>query len=268
MDLICGAHSNATGTCRGCRPQSEVSLASLWRDKAASQPEVSSSGTSSGSADCRGRKMKRQASRLPVPRGRPRDPAGFQVTSTVLPVNQEGGCSNGLAESLMLSCRQHPLGKAGRLPAKHCPHVVCHGSTNAHTRLLHLQGQGEHLAEAMTAASLQEPAMPASEDAGLDGHAQSGGSWPAAGGLGLDTVALLRELQKRNTSPQSAAAGAEGLPNPFEAVMRAAVKTEEASAKRFKEGSPLKSFGSVLLGSSGSRLPPSLQASLSELGLP
>lgn len=110
--------------------------------------------------------------------------------------------------------------------------------------------------------------MPAPEDAGLDGHTQAGGSRPGAGGLGLDAVALLRELQKRNISPQSAAAGAEGLSNPFEAVMRAAVKTEEPSAKRFKEGSPMKGFGSVLLGSAGSRLSQSLQTSLSELGLP
>ena len=110
--------------------------------------------------------------------------------------------------------------------------------------------------------------MPALDDAGLDGHTQAGSSRPGAGGLGLDAVALLRELQKRNMSPQSAAAGAEGLYNPFEAVMRAAVKTEEPSAKRFKQGSPMKGFGSVLLGSSGSRRPPGLQASLSELGLP
>eukprot|EP00891_Asterochloris_glomerata_P001824 jgi/Astpho2/1824/fgenesh1_pg.00038_%23_6_t len=192
--------------CRSCRPQSEALLASLGRDQAGSQPAVSSSGTSSESADCRGRKMKRQASRLPVPRGRPRDPAGFQ-------------------------------------------------------------GQGELSAEAVTAASLQEPSMPAPEDAGLDGHTQAGGSRPGAGGLGLDAVALLRELQKRNISPQSAAAGAEGLSNPFEAVMRAAVKTEEPSAKRFKEGSPMKGFGSVLLGSAGSRLSQSLQASLSSAGL-
>ena len=112
--------------------------------------------------------------------------------------------------------------------------------------------------------------MPASEDAGLSARSsiQAGGSRPGAGGLGLDTVALLRELQKRNISPQSAAAGAVGLSNPFETVTRAAVKTEEPSAKRLKEGSPMKGFGSVLLGSSGNRLPPSLQASLSELGLP
>ena len=75
----CRAHGSANGTCRGCRPQSEASLASLGQDHVGSQPEVSSSGTSSGPADGRGRKMKRQASRLPVPRGRPRDPAGFQV---------------------------------------------------------------------------------------------------------------------------------------------------------------------------------------------
>ena len=110
--------------------------------------------------------------------------------------------------------------------------------------------------------------MPASQDAGHDVHTQADGSRPGAGGLGLDAISLLRELQKRNTCPQSAAAGAEGLPNPFESVVRAAVKTEEPSAKRFKEGSPMKGFGSLLLGGAGSRLPPSLQASLSEWGVP
>ena len=110
--------------------------------------------------------------------------------------------------------------------------------------------------------------MLASGDAGLDVHTQADGSRPGGGGPSLDAVALLRELQKRNMSPQSAAAGAEGLSNPVESVMRAPVKTEEPSAKRFKEGSPMKGFGSLLLGSSGSRLPLSLQASLSEWGLP
>ena len=41
--------------------------------------------------------------------------------------------------------------------------------------------------------------MPASES---DGHMQPGGSRPGAGGQGLDAVALLCKLQKRNISPR------------------------------------------------------------------
>ena len=61
---------------------------------------------------------------------------------------------------------------------------------------------------------------------------------------------------------------AEGLSNPFEVVMRAAIETQEPSAKRLKQSSPMKGLCSVLLGSSGSRRPLGLQESLSELCLP
>lgn len=122
VDLFCGAHGSATDTCRSCRPQSEALLASLGRDQAGSQPAVSSSGTSSESADCRGRKMKRQASRLPVPRGRPRDPAGFQVTPW--PINQIGGSANDLADSAGAVMSAAPLAQGRQVAGPHCPHVV------------------------------------------------------------------------------------------------------------------------------------------------
>ncbi len=42
---------------------------------------------------------------------------------------------------LVLSCRQHPLRKAGRLPAQHCPHVVRQGSIKAHQRCRACRGR-------------------------------------------------------------------------------------------------------------------------------